>query len=552
MHRIIASLAFTFIVFVQTTKSDVLVYSQYNNQQIVEEFHDLPSRFGTAFPVNGLRGLAAYSNPSNACTPINPPPQNSTKAKWIVLISRGECSFEIKVRNAQSAGFSAAIVHNVGSEDLESMSANNDDGIDIPSMFVGEQTGRIIMVNYLYDNGFVLVLNDDLPFNINTHLIVPFAIVVALCFIVMIGFMIMKCLNEQRRLRRHRLPGSVLKKIPIIRFVKEEHMSLYEICAICIEDYVDGDRLRVLPCSHAYHNKCIDPWLTKNRRVCPICKRKVFARGEPRRRRRRSTDDSMSDSDQDDTTPLINPVDHTNSHGTFNAIAPPHEESSSDGTSPQQRTNPFNRQPTLDIPNADVVESESIWSRILSVFHMRASDDQDNSQNLDGNQPNDDEVQTIMSQSQSNDAPIASYGSSSSNNVMNMNLSGSMQRFNRNRPSTIHSNDSDDDDGNSTTRYHECNESQTIFAPISTSQPAIINQQVPSQSIAGTSSHQRIAVAALPNLDYDQFNSRGFSASSPSLYSQPESSSRRNSDGSDQRRTDFARNTTAASNKYFV
>lgn len=130
------------------------------------------------------------------------------------------------------------------------MSANNDDGIDIPSMFVGESTGRIIVVNYLYDNEFVLVLNDDLPFNINTHLIVPFAIVVALCFIVMIGFMIMKCLREQRRLRRHRLPGSVLKKIPIIRFNKEEHMSLYEICAICIEDYEDGDRLRVLPCSH--------------------------------------------------------------------------------------------------------------------------------------------------------------------------------------------------------------------------------------------------------------------------------------------------------------
>lgn len=133
---------------------------------------------------------------------------------------------------------------------LEPMSANNDDGIDIPSMFVGESTGRILIVNYLYDNGFILLLNDDLPFNINTHLIIPFAIFVALCFIVMIGIMITKCLREQRRLRRHRLPGSVLKKIPIIRFSKEEHMLTYEICAICIEDYVDGDRLRVLPCSH--------------------------------------------------------------------------------------------------------------------------------------------------------------------------------------------------------------------------------------------------------------------------------------------------------------
>lgn len=193
------------------------------------------------------------------------------------------------------------------------------------------------------------------------------------------------------------------------------------------------------------------------------------------------------------------------------------------------------------------------------MFHARASDEQENSQTMDVNQANDDEeVQNIMSQSQSNDAPIASYGSSSSNNVMNTNLSGSMKRFNANRPSTIYSNDSDDEDGNSTTRYHECNENETIFAPISTSQPAIINpfdQQVPTESnqgtAAGTSSHQRIAVAALPNLEYDQF-SRGFSASSPSLYSQPESSSRRNSNGSDQRRTDFARNTTASSNNYFV
>lgn len=58
--------------------------------QVVEEFHDLPSRFGTAFPINGLRGLATYSKPANACAKIDPPPSyyNSTKVKWIVLISR--------------------------------------------------------------------------------------------------------------------------------------------------------------------------------------------------------------------------------------------------------------------------------------------------------------------------------------------------------------------------------------------------------------------------------------------------------------------------------
>lgn len=198
------------------------------------------------------------------------------------------------------------------------MSAKNDDGITIPSVFVGETTGKILMINYQYQDGFVLVINDELPFNINTHLILPFSIVVGLCFIIMIGFMIVKCVREQRRLRRHRLPSSVLKTIPTIKFNKGHP---YEVCVICLDEYIEGDKLRVLPCAHAYHCKCIDQWLTKNRRFCPICKRKVLPRRQPRQRR--SSNDSTSDSEQDanDSTPLINPVEHANSHGTFSQSA---------------------------------------------------------------------------------------------------------------------------------------------------------------------------------------------------------------------------------------
>mmetsp|Transcript_5497 Transcript_5497/g.9528 ORF Transcript_5497/g.9528 Transcript_5497/m.9528 type:complete len:320 (-) Transcript_5497:1343-2302(-) len=47
-------------------------------------------------------------------------------------------------------------------------------------------------------------------------------------------------------------------------------------CAVCLMDFDEGDRLRILPCFHRYHKECIDPWLVRDRR-CPICKMYITA-----------------------------------------------------------------------------------------------------------------------------------------------------------------------------------------------------------------------------------------------------------------------------------
>ncbi|XP_013383249.1 E3 ubiquitin-protein ligase RNF38 isoform X2 [Lingula anatina] len=42
-------------------------------------------------------------------------------------------------------------------------------------------------------------------------------------------------------------------------------------CVVCMCDFEQKQQLRVLPCSHEFHIKCVDKWLKSNR-TCPICR----------------------------------------------------------------------------------------------------------------------------------------------------------------------------------------------------------------------------------------------------------------------------------------
>ncbi|KAF9215725.1 E3 ubiquitin-protein ligase rnf13 [Podila verticillata] len=45
-----------------------------------------------------------------------------------------------------------------------------------------------------------------------------------------------------------------------------------DMCAVCLDEFEEGEEIRMLPCHHEFHCECIDPWLTRKSPTCPLCK----------------------------------------------------------------------------------------------------------------------------------------------------------------------------------------------------------------------------------------------------------------------------------------
>jgi len=62
--------------------------------------------------------------------------------------------------------------------------------------------------------------------------------------------------------------------LPVQMVDQHKHLGDQMSCAICFEEFQEGDELKTLPCLHIFHKKEIDDWLHRDN-SCPICKTPV-------------------------------------------------------------------------------------------------------------------------------------------------------------------------------------------------------------------------------------------------------------------------------------
>lgn len=292
------------------TQAEVVIL---NGQNVtVEIFDNIELAFGP-IPMEGASGKIVLADPEDACSEVKRPPNKEDA--WFLLAKRYPCLLEKKARFASEAGYKAVIIYNADHSKKGPYQASQKAqyNLDIPTIIISSVDGSTIKENYLFDKGYTAIILPQVPFPINNYLL-PFAVVIIICLFLMVSFLIfqiIRSVRDRRKLQRHRLTTKQLKQLMTTIYTKGSH---YDTCAICLDEYVEGEKLRMLPCGHGYHLRCIDPWLTKSRRICPVCKGKVRVSGMS------DTSDTESESGQprrtsyqpasNESTPLLSSGDH--------------------------------------------------------------------------------------------------------------------------------------------------------------------------------------------------------------------------------------------------
>ncbi|KAK9054254.1 hypothetical protein SSX86_025332 [Deinandra increscens subsp. villosa] len=251
-------------------------------------FDDIEATFAPSVNRSGECGTLFQAEPLDACAPLTNKLIKESRNPPFLLIVRGGCSFEDKVRRAQSAGFKAAIIYNNDDSELVAM-AGTSTGIVIHAVFVSKSSG-LKLGKYAGTTSMEVWIIPSYENSAWSIMVISFisllamSAVLATCFFMRRRRVVRRERPQASRVREfHGMSSRLVKAMPSLVFtaVLEDNCTS-ATCAICLEDYSVGDKLRILPCRHKFHTICVDAWLTSWRTFCPVCKRDArTANGEP-------------------------------------------------------------------------------------------------------------------------------------------------------------------------------------------------------------------------------------------------------------------------------
>ncbi|KAL3720246.1 hypothetical protein ACJRO7_005129 [Eucalyptus globulus] len=247
-------------------------------------FNNFPAKSAVHVGEAGICGVLEIADPVDACSALRRGGirlsgngnGNGTDLMRFALIVRGNCSFQDKIVNAQTAGFRAVIVYDDRDRekvDLEYVIVDPKD-ITIPAVFVSNETGQSLKEYTQVGTGECCIYETRVEKS-RTVLVIFF-----ISIIVISGILVLILTHHVKH-----VDDKIVAELPSFAFNSAQSSDKYtrEVCAICLEDYKDGEILKSLPCQHGttwlsflllhpeLHLGCVESWLKKGGSFCPVC-----------------------------------------------------------------------------------------------------------------------------------------------------------------------------------------------------------------------------------------------------------------------------------------
>ncbi|XP_067948267.1 E3 ubiquitin-protein ligase RNF13-like isoform X2 [Watersipora subatra] len=288
----------------------IIETTSLNASGLIGHYNYVEADFGPELPSDSdqfFKGVLHEPFSHNECDNFSKPPTYTSVTSWVALIERTKpgsksCEFISKVYAAQLSGYSAVIIYDYKDTDDGTLIPMHSDNVTmrslvkIPSVFVSYTSGIALCLASYDKHSDQMIVAEFHPQG--GDIINPYKILIPMAFsfigilLVAIIVMIVRWCHAFRRRRRSRISKAQLKKLPLVEYQLGDQ---YDCCAICLDDYLAGEKVRQLPCAHTFHKKCVDPWLLKSKRTCPVCKRRVIPRKPRRNRYVRLSDSSESE-----------------------------------------------------------------------------------------------------------------------------------------------------------------------------------------------------------------------------------------------------------------
>ncbi|KAJ1266802.1 hypothetical protein BS78_07G006200 [Paspalum vaginatum] len=245
-------------------------------------FDDVEATFTPEVKGSGVKGVLYAVEPLDACSPLRTKAVEDSVSPFALVI-RGGCQFDDKVRNAQDAGFKAAIVYNDEDSVVLVSMAGSSSGVHIYAVFISKASGEVLK-KYSGQTETELWIIPTYENSAWSIMAISFISLLAMSAVLATCFFVRRHQIRQDRTRLpqarefHGMSSQLVKAMPSLIFTKvQEDNCTSATCAICLEDYSVGEKLRVLPCRHKFHAACVDLWLTSWRTFCPVCKQDANA-----------------------------------------------------------------------------------------------------------------------------------------------------------------------------------------------------------------------------------------------------------------------------------